>query len=136
MRYSHPPLLILLLLLTACQHSPSICSDEGHYAGWLFDGQGWTEERPIPYGARPGEPTFLTPEVVYDVKRETLVLLTGFGGQDVGSWAFDYDGVEWKTVVDNTSVSGINNLLGFFDLTYDFKRTLLFCLVLLMLMSK
>ena len=60
------------------------CSDEGHYSGWLFDGHTWTEERIIPFGARPGEPTFMAPEIIYDENSKTLILQTGFGGKTVG----------------------------------------------------
>ena len=101
------------------------CSDEGHYSGWQFDGHAWTEERIIPFGARPGEPTFMTPEIVYFEDKETIVLQTGFGGKSVGSWALDYDGVEWQIVKDDSSESGLNDLLAFFDMVYDSNRNVI-----------
>ena len=106
-------------VLGACREH---CSDEGHYSGWLFDGNSWIEERIIPYGAKPEEPTFMAPEIVYDEDRETIVLQTGFGGKPVGSWALDYDGTEWRIVADESLESGMNDLLLFFDMAYDSNR--------------
>ncbi len=111
----------VIYVLGACLQK---CSDEGYYSGWLFDGKSWTEEKIIPFGAdgAAGEPTYMTPEVVYLEEKQTLVLQTGFGGASVGSWALSYDGNEWKISEDSTSTSGINDLSLFFDMVYDSDR--------------
>lgn len=107
------------------------CSDEGHYSGWLFDEHTWTEERIIPFGARPGEPTFIAPEITYDENSETLILQTGFGGQTVGSWALHYDGTEWQVDADDLSGSGLNDLLLFLTWCMTLTERPLSCLVFL-----
>lgn len=111
----------VIYVLGACLQK---CSGEGYYSGWLFDGKSWVEERIIPFGAdgAAGEPTYMTPEVVYLEEKQTLVLQTGFGGTSVGSWALSYDGNEWKISEDSTSTSGINDLSLFFDMVYDSDR--------------
>ena len=110
-----------IYLLGACLEK---CSNEGHYSGWLFEGKSWVEEGIIPFGAdaAAGEPTYMTPEVVYLEDNQTLVLQTGFGGKTIGSWALNYDGREGEISEDSTSTSGINDLLLFFDMVYDTER--------------